>query len=433
LVSNDDDLFWRADGTPLPVATATQPMIDQGRIVGAVVSFVDMRQRKALDAARDHALHEAERLARVRSEFLANMSHEIRTPLNGVLGMAHIGYRHSGGTGKTGDAFAKIIQSGQLLLGIINDILDFSKIEAGKFKIESVPVELVAVMRDAVNVMHERAQAKGLNLRVKKGKDFPAFCLGDPLRLSQILVNLLSNAIKFTERGSVTLSATHTGGQLVFKVIDTGIGMTLEQIDRLYQPFEQADGSTTRRYGGTGLGLSITLRLLELMGGEIRVESVPGEGSTFEVRLPFVPANPPEVAEVPAEQSAARDGLPLQGLTILVAEDNPVNQEVIKATLLGEGAEVVMAENGLEAVACVERGDTFDMVLMDIQMPVMGGFEATRRIREIAPDLPIIGQTANAFAEDRKACLEAGMVDHIAKPIDVQALIESIRRHVSGK
>jgi hypothetical protein len=169
------------------------------------------------------------------------------------------------------------------------------------------------------------------------------------------------------------------------------------------------------------------------MGGEIRVESVPGEGSTFEVRLPFVPANPPEVAEVPAEQSAARDGLPLQGLTILVAEDNPVNQEVIKATLLGEGAEVVMAENGLEAVACVERGDTFDMVLMDIQMPVMGGFEATRRIREIAPDLPIIGQTANAFAEDRKACLEAGMVDHIAKPIDVQALIESIRRHVSGK
>jgi CheY-like chemotaxis protein/anti-sigma regulatory factor (Ser/Thr protein kinase) len=281
--------------------------------------------------------------------------------------------------------------------------------------------------------MHERAQAKGLNLRVKKGKDFPAFCLGDPLRLSQILVNLLSNAIKFTERGSVTLSATHTGGQLVFKVIDTGIGMTLEQIDRLYQPFEQADGSTTRRYGGTGLGLSITLRLLELMGGEIRVESVPGEGSTFEVRLPFVPANPPEVAEVPAEQSAARDGLPLQGLTILVAEDNPVNQEVIKATLLGEGAEVVMAENGLEAVACVERGDTFDMVLMDIQMPVMGGFEATRRIREIAPDLPIIGQTANAFAEDRKACLEAGMVDHIAKPIDVQALIESIRRHVSGK
>jgi PAS domain S-box-containing protein len=432
-VRNDDDLFWCADGTPLPVATATQPMLKEGRIIGAVVSFVDIRQRKALDAARDQALAEAERLARVKSEFLANMSHEIRTPLNGVLGLAQIGMRDSAGRGKASETFAKIVQSGKLLLGIINDVLDFSKIEAGKLKVEVVPIEPVAVLRDVATLMHERALARGLTLKIRKAPDLPEACLGDPLRLGQVLMNLLSNAIKFTESGSVTLAALRQEQELVFSVSDTGIGMTSEQVARLFRPFEQADGSTTRRFGGTGLGLAITARLVQLMGGTIHVESVLGEGSCFEVRLPCVETRLP-ISSRPLEMKP-EPMLPLAGLNILVAEDNAVNQEVILDILSSEGAHVILAENGREAVEQVTRtrataaGKGFDLVLMDIQMPEMGGHEATRRILEIDPDLPIVGQTAHAFAEEKQACLDAGMVAHIAKPLNPDALVQLILQH----
>ncbi|MDP2431681.1 MAG: PAS domain S-box protein [Pseudomonadota bacterium] len=426
---NDDDLFWRADATPLPVATATQPMLQDGRVVGAVVSFNDISQRKALDAARDQALAEAERLARVKSEFLANMSHEIRTPLNGVLGLAQIGCRDSAGRDRASETFAKIVQSGKLLLGIINDILDFSKIEAGKLRVESVPVELLAVLREVTSLMNERAQAKGLAFKIRKAQDLPAVCHSDPVRLSQVLINLLANAIKFTESGSVTLAIARDGEQLVFTVTDTGIGMTPEQLARLFLPFEQADGSTTRRFGGTGLGLAITQRLLQLMSGEIRVESQVGVGSLFEVRLPCVEAS---LAPVDSPVLVARGPtLPLAGLNILVAEDNEVNQEVIRELLSGDGANVTLADNGRQAVECVLSlgSAAFDLVLMDIQMPEMGGHEATRRILELAPDLPIIGQTAHAFAEEKAACLAAGMVAHLAKPLDPNTLVEFILRY----
>jgi len=426
---NDDDLFWRADGTPLAVATATQPMLKDGHIVGAVVSFIDISQRKALDAARDQALAEAERLTRVKSEFLANMSHEIRTPLNGVLGLAQIGCRDSAGRGKASETFVKIVQSGKLLLGIINDILDFSKIEAGKLRVESVPVELLAVLREVTCLMNERAQAKGLAFKIRKAQDLPAACYSDPVRLSQILINLLANAIKFTESGSVTLAIARDEEQLVFTVTDTGIGMTPEQLARLFLPFEQADGSTTRRFGGTGLGLAITQRLLQLMRGEIRVESQVGAGSRFEVRLPCIEAS---LAPVDSLVGAARGPtLPLAGLNILVAEDNEVNQEVIRELLSGDGADVTLADNGRQAVEYVLSlgGAAFDLILMDIQMPEMGGHEATRRILELAPDLPIIGQTAHAFAEEKAACLAVGMVAHIAKPLDPDRLVDLILRH----
>ncbi|MBU1665823.1 MAG: PAS domain S-box protein [Gammaproteobacteria bacterium] len=430
---NDDDLFWRADGTPLPVATATQPMLKEGHIVGAVVSFIDISQRKALDAARDQALAEAERLTRVKSEFLANMSHEIRTPLNGVLGLAQIGCRDSAGRDRASETFAKIVQSGKLLLGIINDILDFSKIEAGKLEIESLPVELLGVLREVTNLMNERAQAKGLAFRIRKAPDLPSVCKTDPVRLGQILINLLANAIKFTESGSVTLGIARDGEQLVFTVTDTGIGMTPEQVARLFRPFEQADGSTTRRFGGTGLGLAITQRLLQLMDGNIRVDSQPGVGSCFEVRLPYIEANldANPVASAGTAGAAHESGLPLAGLNILVAEDNEVNQEVIRELLSGDGADVTLADNGRQAVEYVLSlgGAAFDLVLMDIQMPEMGGHEATRRILELAPDLPIIGQTAHAFAEEKAACLAAGMVAHIAKPLDPDALVELILRY----
>jgi hypothetical protein len=428
-VRNEDDLFWRADGTSLAVATTTQPMLKEGRVVGAVVSFVDISQRKALDAARDQALLEAERLARVKSEFLANMSHEIRTPLNGVLGLAQIGMRENAGRGKASETFAKIIQSGKLLLGIINDILDYSKIEAGKLTLEAVPMRPVEVVRDVATLMHARAQAKGLQFRIRKAPDLPEVCLGDPLRLGQVLMNLLANAIKFTEAGNVTLSVARDGDALLFTVSDTGIGMSPEQIERLFRPFEQGDGSTTRRFGGTGLGLAITHRLLVLMGGTITVESEPGKGTTFCVRLPCEVTQPADVA--PPKAIARADRLPLAGLRILVAEDNAVNQEVIRDLLESDGARVELADNGRIAVTRVAGSDgkDFAIVLMDIQMPEMGGHEATRRIRELDPSLPVIGQTAHAFAEEKAACLAAGMVAHIAKPIDPDQLVELILRH----
>lgn len=254
-------------------------------------------------------------------------------------------------------------------------------------------------------------------------------CLSDPLRIAQILVNLLSNAVKFTERGGITLEVGREGESLVFSVIDTGIGMTTEQLATVFAPFEQADNSTTRRFGGTGLGLAITRRIVELMGGTLSAESQAGAGSRFEVRLPCI--------EVAAAQPAAPalaapgPGPRLAGLRILAAEDNEVNQLVLEDNLVSEGAEVTLAINGQEAVDHVrQRGaDGFDVVLMDVQMPVMDGYEATRQIRALAPGLPVIGQTAHALDEERATCLAAGMVDHLAKPLDPDQLIASILRH----
>jgi signal transduction histidine kinase len=233
------------------------------------------------------AMEEAERLAQAKSQFLANMSHEIRTPMNGVLGMAHVGKRRAAGNPKVEEAFDKILASGNLLLGIINDILDFSKLDAGMLKIEQTDVDLPRIAREIVELLQERAQAKGLELVITLAPGLPAHCLSDPLRLKQILLNLLSNAVKFTEIGRVELLLAREGEALIVRVTDTGIGITPEQQSRIFNAFEQADGSTTRSYGGTGLGLAITRRLVDLMNGEIRVESSPGVGSVFEVRLPF--------------------------------------------------------------------------------------------------------------------------------------------------
>jgi signal transduction histidine kinase len=418
-----------------------------GEIVGGIAILQDITERvrkdeelaryqgslEALVSARtadlEAARAEAVRLARVKSEFLANMSHEIRTPLNGVLGLARMGFRDNAGRDATQAVFARILSSGRLLLGIINDILDYSKIEAGKLRIESIPVEPARVTGDALLLMDEAATNKGLSLQLRKRSTLPAVCLSDPLRIAQILVNLLSNAVKFTERGSVTLEVGREGDSLVFSVIDTGLGMTPAQLASVFAPFEQADNSTTRRFGGTGLGLAITRRIVELMGGTLSAESQVGAGSRFEVRLPCI--------EVAAAQPAAPalaapgPGPRLAGLRILAAEDNEVNQLVLEDNLVSEGAEVTLAINGQEAVDHVrQRGaDGFDVVLMDVQMPVMDGYEATRQIRALAPGLPVIGQTAHALDEERATCLAAGMVDHLAKPLDPDQLIASILRH----
>jgi PAS domain S-box-containing protein len=434
-----------------------EPIWEGGKVVrieGAIQDISEVTQaRRALQAHQEHleqtvrqrtaeletARQEAERLSQIKGEFLANMSHEIRTPLNGVLGLAQIGHRDHGGSAR--QIFSQILDSGRLLLGIINDILDFSKIEAGKLHIEALPVNLAEMLARATAQFHERAEAKGIGLRTQLSPALPALCESDPLRLEQILLNLLSNAIKFTARGEVSVQATERDGRLLLTVADTGIGMSAQQVAELFRPFEQADGSTTRQYGGTGLGLSITKRLVEMLGGEIRTHSEPGQGTRFEVALPLVAASEPFTPAYTDHTMAAPDksdqtehthvGHRLAGLRVLAAEDNQVNQWVLNELLQIEGVAVTMVDSGAEALAQLEAGGAanFDLVMMDIQMPTMDGYEATRRIKAIAPDLPVIGQTAHAMAEERSKCLAAGMVDLVVKPINLEDLVSTLRRH----
>ncbi len=425
----DSEVYWHADGHAIPVMYAIHPIVADGQTTGAVTSFVDVSEQRAAAQARERALLAAENLARIRSEFLANMSHEIRTPLNGVLGFAQIGHRHYQDSEKARNAFEKILSSGKILLGVINEILDFSKIEEGKLTIETTEVALRKVIGQAVDLVRDRARAKQLELRVELADDLPVACVGDPLRIGQVLLNLLANAVKFTEAGSVVLSASRQGERLVFRVVDTGIGMTEEQLDLLFNPFQQADGSTTRRFGGTGLGLAISKRILDLMAGDIRVESRPGAGSCFEVSLPYVrPESRAGHAVSPAVVATTGFEKPLAGIAVLVAEDDAVNRVVLEECLIEDGAEVTMVVNGREAVERIQRdgGAAYDVVLMDIQMPEMDGCEATRRIRELAPGLPIIGQTAHAFGAEVERCFAAGMVGHIAKPIDAEILVREV-------
>ena len=370
-----------------------------------------------------HARFEAEKASSAKSLFLANMSHEIRTPLNGVLGLAQIGLRESGIQPKARETFRRIVDSGRLLLRIINDILDFSKIEAGKLQIERVPFSPAGVIDDVLRTIRPETDAKGLSL-VSEVDALPPVCLGDPARLQQILLNLLSNAVKFTVRGGIRLSVASDGEDLVFSVRDSGIGIAPDELRRLFEPFEQADSSTTRKYGGTGLGLTISARLATLMGGRLSAESQPDEGSVFTLRLPL-PASEAVLPERARSEAWAGERR-LNGLRLLVAEDNEVNRLVIEAMLQTEGAEVVMVNDGARAVRVLDEGLQVDAVLMDVQMPEMDGLEATRRIRAQHPQLPVIGQTAHALRDEHARCLAAGMAATVNKPIEIEALVETI-------
>jgi PAS domain S-box-containing protein len=443
-----------AKGVAKWIRTQGEPIKEDGRVVrieGALQDISEVRQaRMALQAHQDHleqmvrertaeletAREEAERLAQIKSEFLANMSHEIRTPLNGVLGLAQIGSREH--TGPARQIFEQIKDSGRLLLGIINDILDFSKIEAGKLHIEQQPLQISALLTRAVTMLEERAREKGLSLLVEVDQCVPPACMGDALRIEQILLNLLSNAVKFTDHGEVRVRALVRDGKLVIAVSDTGIGMNMAQVAGLFRPFEQADGSTSRQYGGTGLGLTISKRLVEMLGGSIQAFSEPGQGTRFEVTLPLIEVQAPDPAAGGAEASPQQTAPltpPIQRLArvrVLAAEDNMVNQMVLSELLNHEGARVTMSDSGMAVIAQLQQSgpQAFDVVLMDIQMPQMDGYEATRQIKRIAPDLPVIGQTAHAMSEEHAKCLDAGMIDLVVKPIDLEALVQTIRRHV---
>lgn len=417
------------------VETLKSPVVDaDGRVIGTVGFARDISDAKALEMERERARQAAENLARTKSEFLARMSHEIRTPLNGVLGLARIGFQESGGR-KSRNIFSRILDSGRLLQGIIDNILDYSKIEAGKLSLESIPIEPAGVIRQVIDLVRPHGDAKGLQIRIDLDDDLPRRCLGDPVRLTQVILNLTSNAIKFTAKGQVVVSACREGPNLVYAVTDSGIGISPAQMNTLFRAFEQADTSTTRRFGGTGLGLAISKRLVELMSGHIEVHSQVGAGSTFRVSLPYFPA--PEPAEpagaaVPARGAAAGDPASgrLRGVRILAAEDGEINRIVLDSLLHSEQAAVVLVNNGREAVERVEaEGGDFDLVLMDIEMPEMDGYEAAQCIVKLAPGLPVIGQTAHALAEDLARCLESGMCDYVTKPLDPEKLTAMILKH----
>jgi PAS domain S-box-containing protein len=424
----DAATFWCADGRALSVSVAVHPMRKGDEALGSVMSFSDNSRRQAVEHEREAARAEAERLALAKSEFLANMSHEIRTPLNGVLGMAQIGYRDNVAGGKSRETFANILESGQLLLAIINDILDMSKIDAGKLNVEAIPLDPGQRIEAAAALMANKALKKDVTVLVEKAPDLPGAILGDPTRIAQILLNLLSNAIKFAEHGEVRIAALRDNGQLVFRVSDTGIGMTPGQIEGIFDAFQQADSSSTRKYGGTGLGLTISRKLAQLMGGDIHVSSQTGSGSTFELRLPCIETA--MVAEPAPEAVIDKGGMRLKGVRILVAEDNEFNQMVLEDMLTTEGAELEMVGNGRLAVDSVAQNPAaFDLVLMDVQMPEMDGREATRRIRVIAPALPVIGQTAHVLPAEHEQCRAAGMIDTITKPLNIEALVRIVLRH----
>ena len=426
LVRVERDVLWRRDHQPVQVAYAATPMFKEDRIIGVVVSFRDIAERQRMEDAMRQALVAAQQLAQAKSAFLANMSHEIRTPLNAVLGLARIGARDSAGR-EAETTFTRILDAGTHLLGVINDILDISKIEAGKIGLESRPFLLAAVIEHAGGFIADVARQKGLVYEATVSEDLPEWVSGDIQRLRQILINLLSNAVKFTEHGEVLLRVAREGEDIYFKVTDTGIGMSEEQLARLFRPFEQVDSSTTRKYGGTGLGLAISRDLARMMGGEITVESAPGAGSTFTLHLPLPKTVPVLPDLLPVKGNVAR----LSGLRLLAAEDMEVNRLILEDLLVGEGAQLVLAENGRQAVERLEEAgvSAFDAVLMDVQMPVMDGYEATRCIRALAPALPVIGLTAHALADERDKCLAAGMVEHVTKPIDTDVLVAAILRH----
>ncbi|MBK1650428.1 ATP-binding protein [Rhabdochromatium marinum] len=399
---------------------------DQGQVLRMMGTNTDVTAYRQLEPEREQALREAERLAALKNAFLANMSHEIRTPLNAILGLTRMG-RRDYDTEAPGPLFRRIDQAGRHLLGLLNDVLDYSKIEAGKLCIAPEPFRLADCLAEVQSIISPQASAKALRLTIESAPDLPEWVQGDALRLRQILINLLGNAVKFTCVGDVCLHIRRLGEPLSFTVTDTGIGMSAEQIERIFQPFEQAERGTARQHGGSGLGLAISQQLARLMGGSLDVDSEPGLGSRFEVRLPLpateAPARP--LTDTHPEHLARR----LSGLRVLVVDDIEVNRLVVEDLLSHEGASAISAASGQEALALIQaRAASIDAVLMDVQMPEMDGYEATRRLLALRPDLPVIGLTAHALADDRRRSLEAGMLAHLTKPIDSEALVEALLR-----
>jgi len=433
------------DGRKIPFyLTGLRTMFDgKPHLVGL---GIDITKQKQTEAELAKARNEAESANRVKSEFLANMSHEIRTPMTAILGFSEV-LMGSVMDREQLDAATTIKQNGQYLIGIINDILDLSKIEAGKLEIEHIQCSPCQILSEIASLMRVRANAKNLPLEIEYDGQIPQSIQSDPTRLRQILINLTGNAVKFTEVGKVRLVARLLDAEsdepkMQFEVVDSGIGMTEEQIASLFKPFQQADTSTTRRFGGTGLGLTISKRLASKLGGDIAVTSTLGEGSTFTVTVGTGPLDGVELLDIPSETQLPTNSDKKPAVAkakldcrVLLAEDGPDNQRLIAFLLKKAGAEVTVADNGQIAhdlaLAARNDGTPFEVILMDMQMPVMDGYDATRKLREAAFTGPIIALTAHAMSTDRGKCLNAGCDDYMAKPIDRDKLISVVADYAS--
>ena len=397
--------------------------------VHLLFQFIDLTERKLYECELIQAKDAAEAAARAKSDFLANMSHEIRTPMNAILGLAQVISRTPLSTYQR-DCIVKILLSGKSLLSILNDILDYSKVDAGHLSIDCSQFSLQSIIDNVSTILVVSAQKSDLKTSIEVSSDVPEFLIGDGLRLEQVLINLAANAVKFTNSGEVIVKicvqeVDDGRVTLRFRVIDTGIGISEKSAALLFSPFSQVDASATRRFGGTGLGLAISKRIVELMGGEIGVESEEGLGSTFWFTARFGVGDGLSL-KIEASDTCTSPLQPIHttwlvGLTILVVEDNSINQDVARRILELEGAKVEIANDGLEAVGKLQNEPKrFDVVLMDVQMPVMGGYEATQRIRSTLGlnDIPIIALSAGVLAADRQEAQAVGMNDFVPKPFD---------------
>ncbi|HLY55022.1 MAG TPA: ATP-binding protein [Stellaceae bacterium] len=435
-ITGFESQVYRRDGSIIWISESCREVRDGRTLLYYEGSVEDITRRKTVEAQLRVAMHEAEAANRAKSEFLANMSHELRTPMNGIIGMNAL--LLDGKLDAEQRLFAETVRdSAETLLALVNDVLDVAKLEAGRIELETVTFDLAELVDGVMRMVAPRARTKRLELSVALEPAVSRVFVGDPTRLSQVLLNLVANAVKFTERGNVAVAVTaealdDQAATVRFTVADTGIGIPEAFLPRIFEKFTQADGSITRRFGGTGLGLSITYELTRLMGGEIGVESRLGAGSTFwfRVRLecgtaealsPDGVAPAAEIAEAPAPGSAGR---------ILLAEDNAINQKLTILLLEHEGYAVETAVDGAEAVAAAERGG-FDLILMDMQMPVMDGTEATRRIRALegaTARTPIVALTANAMAGAREQYLGAGVDGYLSKPFLRDDLLAIVRQ-----
>jgi len=418
-------------GEPKWLLISGAPRYDDNKnLIGSIGIHLDITQQKEMEQELIDAKQAAEDSSKAKEVFLANMSHEIRTPMNAILGMSGLMEK----TNLSGDQKSylnAIHTSAENLLTIINDILDFSKIEAGKIKIETIDFDFNAFVNQIEKMFYYKIEEKGLSLRLNIDKNVPGYLKGDPFRLNQVLVNLIGNSIKFTENGRITISAQLTDqnkhyNTVKFSVSDTGIGMSEEFVEKIFGEFSQEDSSVTRKYGGTGLGLTITKKLIELMNGKIEVRSQKDKGTDVTFSIIFMKGQKPKVA-TPALVEDDLSLSVLKGIRVLLVEDNEFNRLLAVTILKNYGASITEAENGLNALQLI-RQNSYDIILMDIQMPVLNGYETTEMIRkELHRHIPIIALTANAIKGEREKCIEKGMDDYLAKPFSEKQLVESIK------